>query len=87
MRRPEPATQGETCASPDADYTVRVLMYVVVRPEPKPAIASIYGMSRDHVTKVVCELGAAGVIGTVRGKKAGCAWRGDAGRAPTTGPS
>jgi Rrf2 family nitric oxide-sensitive transcriptional repressor len=56
------------------DYALRVLMYVAVRPEPRPTIAAIaasYGISRNHLMKVVHELGVAGYLETVRGKNGG----------------
>lgn len=56
------------------DYALRVLMYVAVRPEPRPtisAIAASYGISRNHLMKVVYQLGVAGYLETVRGKNGG----------------
>jgi Rrf2 family nitric oxide-sensitive transcriptional repressor len=56
------------------DYALRVLMYVAVRPEPKPTIGEIaaaHGVSRNHLMKVVYELGRAGFIETVRGNRGG----------------
>jgi Rrf2 family nitric oxide-sensitive transcriptional repressor len=56
------------------DYAMRVLMYLAVHPEPKPTIGEIsssYGISRNHLMKVVYELGLAGYIETVRGKNGG----------------
>jgi Rrf2 family nitric oxide-sensitive transcriptional repressor len=56
------------------DYALRVLMYVAVHVEPLPTIAEIaasYGISRAHLMKVAYELGQAGYIETVRGKKGG----------------
>jgi Rrf2 family nitric oxide-sensitive transcriptional repressor len=56
------------------DYALRVMMYLAVHPEPKPTIgeiASSYGISRNHLMKVAYELGVAGFIETVRGKKGG----------------
>ncbi|HEY9237134.1 MULTISPECIES: RrF2 family transcriptional regulator [Phenylobacterium] len=56
------------------DYALRVLMYVAVRPEPLPTIGEIadsYQISRNHLMKVVYELGQAGYLDTVRGKGGG----------------
>lgn len=56
------------------DYALRVLMYVAVRAEPRPTIGQIaasYGISRNHLMKVVHELGVAGFLETVRGKNGG----------------
>ncbi|MFI4965975.1 MAG: Rrf2 family transcriptional regulator [Caulobacterales bacterium] len=56
------------------DYALRVLMYLAVHPEPKPTIGEIsssYSVSRNHLMKVVYDLGVAGYIGTVRGKNGG----------------
>lgn len=56
------------------DYALRVLMYVAVRGEPRPTISAIaesYGISRNHLMKVVYELGVAGYLETVRGKNGG----------------
>lgn len=56
------------------DYSLRVLMYVAVKPDPLPtigAIAQSYGISRNHLMKVVYELGLAGYLDTVRGKHGG----------------
>jgi Rrf2 family nitric oxide-sensitive transcriptional repressor len=56
------------------DFSLRVLMYVALHPERRPTIAEIsasYGISRNHVMKVVYQLGVAGYIETVRGQKGG----------------
>jgi len=56
------------------DYALRVLMYVAVREQPRPtisAIAASYGISRNHLMKVVHQLGVAGYLETVRGKNGG----------------
>ncbi len=56
------------------DYTLRVLMYLALRPEHTATVAEIaeaYGISRMHLNKVVRELGQAGDIDTLRGRKGG----------------
>lgn len=56
------------------DFSLRVLMFVAVQPERLPTIAEIaasYGISKNHLMKVVYELGQAGYIETVRGKNGG----------------
>jgi Rrf2 family nitric oxide-sensitive transcriptional repressor len=56
------------------DYALRVLMYVAVAREPKATIGGIaasYGISRNHLMKVVHELGTAGYLETARGKNGG----------------
>lgn len=56
------------------DYSLRVLMYVALHPERRPRIgeiASSYGISKNHLMKVVHQLGVAGYIETVRGQNGG----------------
>jgi len=57
------------------DYCLRVLMYVAVQPVGArvtvPQIASAFGISRTHLTKVVHHLGATGVLRNVRGRGGG----------------
>lgn len=56
------------------DYALRVLMYVALHPDRLPTIAEIaesYGISRNHLMKVVYELGVGGYVETVRGKNGG----------------
>lgn len=56
------------------DYSVRVLMYLAVRPDHHARIADIaaaYGISETHLMKVVHQLGLAGDIQTVRGRNGG----------------
>jgi Rrf2 family nitric oxide-sensitive transcriptional repressor len=57
-----------------SDYSLRVLMYLAVRPEYLATIDEIskaYGISRAHLVKVVHQLGRAGFVETVRGRGGG----------------
>lgn len=56
------------------DYALRVLMYAALHPARLSTIGEIaraYGVSRNHVMKVVYELGLAGYVETVRGQQGG----------------
>jgi Rrf2 family nitric oxide-sensitive transcriptional repressor len=56
------------------DYALRILMYVGLRRDklsPIKDIAEAYGISENHLTKVVHQLGRMGVIETVRGRGGG----------------
>lgn len=56
------------------DYSVRVLMYLAVRPDHSARIADIaaaYGISETHLMKVVHQLGLAGDVHTARGRNGG----------------
>lgn len=56
------------------DYALRVLMYVGLKEDRLTTITEIseaYGVSRNHLMKVVHELGVAGYLETIRGKNGG----------------
>jgi len=56
------------------DYSLRVLMYLAVRPGTRatiPEVAAAYGISASHLTKVVHHLGQTGLLTNVRGRGGG----------------
>jgi Rrf2 family nitric oxide-sensitive transcriptional repressor len=56
------------------DYTLRTLIYLAVRPGTIVTIAdiaSVYGISANHLMKVVHRLGVAGDVATTRGQRGG----------------
>lgn len=56
------------------DYTFRVLMYLALEPKRLatiPEIAAAYGISENHLMKVVHQLGQTGVVESIRGKGGG----------------
>lgn len=57
-----------------SDYSLRVLMYLVVFPErlaTAEQIAAAYDISHHHITKVVQRLARLGFVKTMRGRKGG----------------
>ena len=56
------------------DYALRTLMYLGLRPDDISTIEDIaghYGISRNHLMKIVHRLGRAGLVETVRGRGGG----------------
>jgi Rrf2 family nitric oxide-sensitive transcriptional repressor len=56
------------------DYTIRTLVYLGLRPQKLVTIADIataYGISANHLMKVVHQLGHGGYISTLRGPRGG----------------
>lgn len=56
------------------DYTLRVLMYCAARPHQRVTItelADYHGVSRNHLMKIVTDLGRQGVLETTRGRGGG----------------
>ena len=56
------------------DYALRMLMYLAVKDDGLATIEDIaqsYGISRNHLMKVAHQLGVAGYVDTVRGRRGG----------------
>ncbi len=56
------------------DYSLRVLMYLAVREDRLVTIsemASVYDISKNHLMKIVHQLGQEGFVETVRGRGGG----------------
>jgi len=56
------------------DYTLRVLMYCATRPQQLVTISELaerHGVSRNHLMKIVTDLGRQGVLETTRGRGGG----------------
>ena len=57
-----------------SDYALRLLIYLALRDSGLATIAEVadsYGISKNHLTKVAYQLGAAGYVDTVRGRGGG----------------
>ncbi len=57
-----------------SDYALRVLMYLALKDDGLATIAEIaesYAISKNHLMKVVHQLGVAGYVDTVRGRQGG----------------
>lgn len=57
-----------------SDYALRVLIYLAARPEELSAINDIsraYGISQNHLMKVVSDLAGNGYVTSLRGRKGG----------------
>jgi Rrf2 family nitric oxide-sensitive transcriptional repressor len=57
-----------------SDYTLRVLIYLALDPAKLgtiPAIAAAYGISENHLMKVVQQLAREGIVESTRGKGGG----------------
>ncbi|MDH5526419.1 MAG: Rrf2 family transcriptional regulator [Nitrospirota bacterium] len=56
------------------DYAIRTLIYLGTHPDRRITVGEIstsFGISRNHLTKVVQRLGQLGYVNTVRGKHGG----------------
>jgi Rrf2 family nitric oxide-sensitive transcriptional repressor len=56
------------------DYTLRVLMYCAARPQQLVTIGELadhHGVSRNHLMKIVTDLGRLGMLETTRGRGGG----------------
>ena len=56
------------------DYSLRVMLYLAVRPDGLSTIQEIsdaYGISKNHLMKIVQRLGELGWVETVRGRNGG----------------
>jgi len=59
-----------------SDYTLRVLMYLGLKGGQRATIKEIsdcYGISRNHLMKIVQDLSREGIVATARGKSGGLA--------------
>jgi Rrf2 family nitric oxide-sensitive transcriptional repressor len=57
-----------------SDYTLRVLLYLSVRPDERRTLLQIsefFGISIEHLRKVIYRLGKSGYVRTYQGKGGG----------------
>jgi len=58
-----------------SDYSLRVLMYLATQSEQKlvniKEVAEVYNISKNHLMKIIYNLGKMGYIETVRGRSGG----------------
>ena len=57
-----------------SDYSIRVLMYLASHPDRLvniKEIAEAYGISKNHLMKIIYQLGKLGYIDTIRGRNGG----------------
>lgn len=57
-----------------SDYSIRVLMYLASHPDRLvniKEIADAYGISKNHLMKIIYQLGKLGYIETIRGRNGG----------------
>src|SRR5690606_17159110 len=85
LRHPHPAPTRHRCAPPQrrdnlmrfnqsTDFALRVLMYLGLKGSELATIgeiAEVYGISRNHLMKVIYRLGQAEFVHTQRGKGGG----------------
>ena len=70
----EAAAEGHVKLTRYTDYALRVLMHLAARPDRLASIgeiARVYGISQNHLMKVVHDLGKAGYVAAVRGRSGG----------------
>ena len=56
------------------DYALRMLMYLALKDDGLATIEEIaqsYGISKNHLMKVAHQLGVAGYVDTIRGRRGG----------------
>lgn len=60
------------------DYGLRALIYMASLPEGRMTsiseVTDVYGVSRNHMVKIINQLSRAGYVTAVRGKNGGIRW-------------